>query len=70
MDLYRLSPHADLGEIGVDYYMTRDGVTLIEWPERLDDETVGITHRLTLSILEDDSRNIFVETSTSQPSNP
>ncbi len=61
LDLYRLPPHADLGEIGVDYYMSRQGVTLIEWPERLDD-TLGITHRLTISIEDGDARRITVET--------
>ena len=62
LDLYRLPPHADLGEIGVDYYMSREGVTLIEWPERLEEETAGITHRISIDIPEDDSRRIAVET--------
>ncbi len=61
LDLYRLPPHADLGEIGVDYYMAQKGVTLIEWPERLDD-TSGITHRLTISVGNADDRTITVET--------
>ncbi len=60
LDLYRLPPHADLGEIGVDYYMAQKGVTLIEWPERLDD-TSGITHRLTISVESGDVRTITVE---------
>lgn len=60
LDLYRLPPHADLEEIGVDYYMSQKGVTLVEWPERLDD-TSGITHRLSISIENGDERRITVE---------
>ncbi len=60
LDLYRLPPHADLGEIGVDYYMSQKGVTLIEWPERLDDMS-GITHRLVISVENGDERKITVE---------
>ncbi len=63
LDLYRLPPHADLGEIGVDYYMSQKGVTLIEWPERLDD-TSSITHRLTISVKSGDDRTITVETTS------
>lgn len=63
LDLYRLPPHADLGEIGIDYYMSQKGVTLIEWPERLDD-TSGVTHRLTISVGSGDERRITVETTS------
>lgn len=65
LDLYRLTPPADLGEIGLDHYMEGDGVTLIEWPERLEKNTVGITHRVYVRILDGDDREITVE-----PSNP
>lgn len=61
LDLYRLPPHADLEEIGVDDYMARSGVTLIEWPERLEDDE-GITHRLKIEILPGDLRRLTVET--------
>lgn len=63
LDLYRLPPHADLEEIGVDYYMSQKGVTLIEWPERLEDAS-GISHRVTISVLDGDSREITVETTS------
>ncbi|MCK9181721.1 MAG: tRNA (adenosine(37)-N6)-threonylcarbamoyltransferase complex ATPase subunit type 1 TsaE [Fibrobacteraceae bacterium] len=69
LDLYRLPPHADLNEIGVDYYMSSEGVTLIEWPERLEEETASITHRLNIEIIEEDSRKISVET-ISKAENP
>lgn len=61
LDLYRLPPHADLEEIGVDYYMAKNGVTLIEWPERLEEDS-AVTHRLHIEILKDETRQITVET--------
>lgn len=56
LDLYRLPPHADLDEIGVDYYASQKGITLIEWPERLDDESI-LTHKIEIQI-EDEQRII------------
>lgn len=35
IDLYRLPPGADFEEIGIDHYALGDGITLVEWPERL-----------------------------------
>lgn len=35
IDLYRLPEGADFEEIGIDYYAYNEGVSLIEWPERL-----------------------------------
>ena len=34
-DLYRLSGEDELYEIGFDDYLERNGVTVIEWPDRL-----------------------------------
>jgi tRNA threonylcarbamoyladenosine biosynthesis protein TsaE len=59
LDLYRLPPHADLEEIGIDYYMSQEGVTLIEWPERLDD-TALVSHRIDIEVLDGDARKITV----------
>lgn len=61
LDLYRLAPHADLQEIGLDHYVLGDGITLIEWPERLEKNTKGITHRICIQILPGETRKITVE---------
>ena len=37
-DLYRLSGPDDLIELGFDDFAAGDGVALVEWPERLEDE--------------------------------
>ena len=59
LDLYRLPPYADLEEIGIDYYASQKGVTLIEWPERLDSEEL-LTHKILISIADDETRVIEV----------
>ena len=35
LDLYRLKGEADAIEIGLDEYLPSDGVTVIEWPDRI-----------------------------------
>ncbi len=38
IDLYRINDPAELEDIGFDEYIDSDGVTLIEWADRADDE--------------------------------
>lgn len=46
LDLYRLHDAAALDQIGISEMLHRpDGVTLIEWPERLETKDIG-DHRL------------------------
>jgi tRNA threonylcarbamoyladenosine biosynthesis protein TsaE len=47
LDLYRLNTSADLLEIGVEHYAMSQGITMIEWPERLQDHSI-VTHEITL----------------------
>lgn len=46
-DFYRLQQHTDWHELGLDEYMFGEGVSFIEWPDRLGnwlpDESVEIT---------------------------
>ena len=44
LDLYRLEPGADLEDIGVADMLSGDGVTAIEWAERLN--AAGVADRL------------------------
>ncbi|MGL1935766.1 MAG: tRNA (adenosine(37)-N6)-threonylcarbamoyltransferase complex ATPase subunit type 1 TsaE [Fibrobacterales bacterium] len=60
IDLYRLPEGADFEEIGVEYYSFGKGVTLIEWPERLDDLNVGITHEVVIEYQGEGTRSISV----------
>ena len=57
-DLYRLSAPDELVELGFDDYAYGSGVTLVEWPEKLDNpETPGLW--VNLKRIDDESREIF-----------
>lgn len=60
-DLYRLEGGADLYEVGLDPEYLAQGISLIEWPERLEDNDPGITHRITINILSETEREIILE---------
>lgn len=60
-DLYRLEGGADLYEVGLDPDYLAQGISLIEWPERLEDNDPGITHRITINILSETEREIILE---------
>lgn len=60
-DLYRLEDGADINEVGMDSDYLANGISLIEWPERLVDDT-GITHVIKIEILSETEREITLET--------
>lgn len=57
-DLYRLEGGADLNEVGLDPDYLEQGVSLIEWPERLEGTDPGITHVIRIDILNESDREI------------
>lgn len=60
-DLYRLEGGADLNEVGLDLDYLEQGVSLIEWPERLEENDPGITHVIRIDILNETEREIHLE---------
>lgn len=60
-DLYRLEGGADLNEVGLDPDYLEQGVSLIEWPERLEGNDPGITHVIRIDILNETEREIHLE---------
>lgn len=60
-DLYRLEDGADINEVGMDSDYLANGISLIEWSERLVDDT-GITHVIKIEILSETEREITLET--------
>ena len=60
-DLYRLEGGADLNEVGLDPDYLSQGVSLIEWPERLEENDPGITHKITIAIMSETEREILLE---------
>lgn len=60
-DLYRLEGCADLNEVGLDPDYLAQGISLIEWPERLEGNDPGLTHKVTIEIVSETEREILVE---------
>lgn len=60
-DLYRLEGGADLNEVGLDPDYLEQGVSLIEWPERLEENDPGITYVIRIDILNETEREIHLE---------
>ncbi len=60
-DLYRLEGGADLYEVGLDPDYLERGISLIEWPERLEGNDPGLTHKIQIKILSDTEREITVK---------
>ena len=59
---YRLDGGADLNEVGLDPDYLEKGISLIEWPERLEDNDPGLTHKVEIKILSETERDITVTT--------
>lgn len=60
-DLYRLEPGTELYEVGFDHDYLAKGISLIEWPERLEGETGDITHKISIEIVSENKREVTLE---------
>ena len=58
IDLYRLKDPGELESIGFEEYIDSDGVTVIEWAERAEDELPPESLSVYLSYVDDHSREI------------
>ena len=59
-DLYRLSDRGELDYIGIDEYFAREGVCLVEWPEKAGGQLPQ--HDLEISIdVSGEKRNISIQ---------
>lgn len=59
-DLYRLSDAEELYDLGLEEYLDRGGVCVMEWSERVEGE-VPFTHTVTITRVDDDTREITIE---------
>ncbi len=57
-DLYRLHGDGDIQDLGFDEYFYGDGVCLVEWAERLEQELPKENLKIVFSQLDDTSRKI------------
>ena len=60
VDLYRLDTIADAVGIGIEEYLPSDGVTVIEWAEKIEPLLPPGTTRVRLALINDTSRRIEV----------
>ena len=58
IDLYRLNDPGELENIGFDDYISSDGVTVIEWAEKAEDELPAECLSVYLSTVDEHSREI------------
>lgn len=61
IDLYRLEKVKDLEEIGLRDYIGGDGISVIEWAERAEDELPEKIIRVELKTIDKDTREIIIE---------
>jgi tRNA threonylcarbamoyladenosine biosynthesis protein TsaE len=58
VDLYRLGPHADITEIGLEDYFDGENVVIIEWAEYLKDPLTETVLKIDLSFFDEQSREV------------
>ena len=58
IDLYRLVSFAEALNIGIEDYLAPDGITVIEWPEKIAELLPATTRRLRLEVVSNDERSI------------
>jgi tRNA threonylcarbamoyladenosine biosynthesis protein TsaE len=58
IDLYRLEDHGELENIGFKEYIESDGVTVIEWAEKAEDDLPTERMSVYLSYVDDKSREL------------
>ncbi len=60
-DWYRLESGEELYELGLDEYLTGDGVAVVEWPEQCPDAVPETALNIRIRILGDECREITAE---------
>lgn len=61
LDLYRLSGEDEFESMGGEEFLYPDGITLIEWSEKIEDMLPDSTIFVTVDILPDGSRDIDIK---------
>lgn len=60
-DLYRLGEGEDLEALGLYEYMDGEGITVIEWAEKLPDAETEGTVRVKINLVSEDTREIIID---------
>ncbi len=61
LDLYRLTSSVELAEIGYDELVYGDGVCVVEWFERIPAALPGCGVTISLEIVDESSRRLYIE---------
>lgn len=61
LDLYRLSGEDEFESMGGEEYLYHDGITLLEWSEKIESMLPDETIYISITINDDQSRNIDIE---------
>jgi tRNA threonylcarbamoyladenosine biosynthesis protein TsaE len=60
VDLYRLGPHADITEIGLEDYFDGKNIVIVEWAEYLKAPLVEAELKIDLSFTDEQSREVYL----------
>jgi tRNA threonylcarbamoyladenosine biosynthesis protein TsaE len=61
IDAYRVSTLDELAEVGLDDYLPPDeGVSVVEWPDRIDGLVDISSIQVTIELLEDEDRHVSI----------
>lgn len=58
LDLYRLETAAQILSAGIEEFLSPDGVSVIEWAERLGEHSTSHLRKVTIEIISDTERKI------------
>jgi tRNA threonylcarbamoyladenosine biosynthesis protein TsaE len=58
LDLYRIDHVAELGELGLEEYLSGDGVTVVEWADRAPQAFPADCLRISLESIDEDTRRV------------
>lgn len=61
IDLYRLENVRDAVDIGIEEYLTGDGISLVEWAERIESLLPPHTVRVTIEVLSETARRFTIQ---------
>jgi tRNA threonylcarbamoyladenosine biosynthesis protein TsaE len=61
IDVYRVSTLEELAEVGLDDYLPPEsGVSIVEWPDRIEGLVDISTFQITIELLEDEDRRVSI----------
>ena len=60
LDLYRIDHVAELDQLGLEEYLSQDGVTVVEWADRAPQAFPAACLRISLESIDEDTRRVIM----------